>query len=174
MMTLEEFNALFLANQSVIFAALRRVGVPDDKIKDFSQSVYVKALDKRGSFRGGNFSAWIRTLTERDAISEWRRPINKSVPLPLDGTGLAADDPSPLEVLELREETARFQDCLQKLDSLVLRVVRAKIKGDSSLEIGQQVNRTAAQVNSIFHAAKNKLRSCVENKSAKDGGRAQR
>lgn len=174
MMTLEEFNSLFLANQSVIFAALWRAEVTIDKIEDLTQSVYVKARDKRGNFRGGNFSAWIRTVAVRDAIDEWRRQINKSVPLPLDGTGLAADNPSPLEVLELREETARLQDCLRKLDLLMRRVVQAKIEGDSSLEIGQQVNRTAAQVNSIFHTAKNKLRACVENKSAKDGGRAHR
>lgn len=173
MMTLEEFDELFLANHSAICAALWRAGAPIGDIKDLSHSVFIKARDKRGSFTGGSFSAWICTIAFRDAISDGRRR-KRSVPLPLDGTGLAADNPSPLEVLELHEETARLRDCLQKLDSLIRRVVQAKIKGEPSVEIGQQVDRTAAQVNSIFHSAKNKLRECVENKSAKDGGRAQR
>lgn len=155
----EAFGRLVDAHAGVIFnLALRMTGNAEDA-RDLSQTVFVKAWEKLGSFRRENrLFSWLYRIAIHETLNFKRGrgpadPLDERHP---DGT------PGPAERYEREEEIAGVQMALQQLrsDDRELIVLRHFLSL-SHVEMGELLHVPEKTVKSRLHTARLRLETAL-------------
>ena len=147
----EAFGDLVDAHGAVIYNLLLRMTGDAEEARDLSQSTFVKAWQRLGSFRGDSrFFSWVYRIAIHEALNFRRRrgpaePLDESEP---------AREPGPAETYERNEEIDGVQTALLELRSedreiIVLRHFLAL----SHIEIGGLLHVPDKTVKSRLHTA---------------------
>ena len=167
--------------------AFRFPGHPDvriapDEYEDAAQECFIRALKMLGNFRGvslGEFLAALRTCVTNTCMDYCRRRLTRE-----RGLAGSIDEPSPLtdddaygrfeaalgEIAErtqaqhaaARHELAALEDAISRLDNEQMReVLRRKMAGYSSAEVGGEIGLTVANVDQLCSRGVRKLREAM-------------
>lgn len=167
---MEDFSTLYSRHFARVCRIVSRAGVRSEWVEDVAQESFVKAYRNfSGAFDGENFNAWIATIARNGATDWLRLKANKSQDGLPDEADPVADGSELLEQMIDRERYQALDDCMQRSNAEEQTVVRGKIEGRSSAEIGLEINKTANQVDKIYFNAKQKLLKCVLSKFAPSG-----
>jgi RNA polymerase sigma factor (sigma-70 family) len=158
------------------------VRIPPDEYEDAAQECFIRALKMLGNFRGvslGEFLAALRTCVTNTCMDYCRRRLTRE-----RGLAGSIDEPSPLtdddaygrfeaalgEIAErtqaehaaARDELASLEDAISRLDNEQMReVLRRKMAGYSSAEVGDEIGLTVANVDQLCSRGVRKLREAM-------------
>lgn len=147
----EAFGDLVDAQGGVIYNLLLRMTGNTEDARDLSQSTFVKAWQRLGSFRGeSRFFSWVYRIAIHEALN-FRRGRSAADPLDESEPGR---EPGPAETYERNEEIDGVQTALLQLRSedreiIVLRHFLAL----SHEEIGALLHMPGKTVKSRLHTA---------------------
>lgn len=120
----DAFGALVLRHQRPLVGYLARMTGSRDGAHDLAQDVFIKVYQSLGSFDPSfRFTTWLYRIASNWAIDQHRRRQPKTCPLgpatpdgetPLDPT-IAGDEPSPDDMLRLRELEIRLEAAIAEL-----------------------------------------------------------
>lgn len=168
---LESFNRLVLMHQDSAFTVAFRLMGDSHRAADAAQDAFIAAYRKLGSYRGGNFRAWLlRIVTNRcyDLLrSQQRHPQvsiersdNADDPEPMDIRDEAA---TPEEIAQQRELRRAVQQCISALgDDQRMALVLSDIEGMSYDEIATQTGVAMGTVKSRISRARASMRDCLQ------------
>ena len=138
--------------------------------EDLTAEVFVKALEGLPGyeFTGSPIQAWLYRIAHARTVDYWRRQERRQE-VELEDT-VAADEPSPPELLDLEAEWVTAMNLVAQLtddqqDVLILRFV-----GDLSLsEVAQTLGKTTGAVKALQHRALASLARLQEEQGAGAG-----
>ncbi|MEJ7636407.1 MAG: sigma-70 family RNA polymerase sigma factor [Singulisphaera sp.] len=144
-------------------AAFLSSQVPEADREDVHQEAWLSAWNGLpDGFHGGNFRAWLYTIT-RNLVTDWVRRRHRR-PWSSDADPDARPDPrgsDPVAGMIERERKMDLERCLKKLDAASLSVIRARTEGLVFREIGPRLGLSPRQANTLYHRAVNFLKGCV-------------
>lgn len=159
---LDSFNMLVESYQRVVYnLALRMLG-DRHAAEDASQDAFLSAWRNIGSFRGGNFRAWLLRITANTCYDQLRKlkrnPASSLEALPFEMEGLPSME-SPEDYVLRRELGEQIQRGLASLPSdQRLAVVLCDIQGLSYEEIAQVMGCSLGTVRSRLSRGRTRLR----------------
>ena len=170
-----------------LVVAFRFPGHPDvriapDEYDDAAQECFIRVVKMLGNFRGvslGEFLGALRTCVSNTCMDYCRRRLTRE-----RGLAGSIDEPSPAtdddaygrfdaaigEIAErtqaqhtaARDELAALEDAISRLDNEQMReVLRRKMTGYSSAEIGDELGLTVANVDQLCSRGVRKLREVM-------------
>ena len=145
------FDHLYENYEPMVERWVRRLAGPSVDIEDLIHDVFVVALRRRGEFRGdAKVSTWLFRITQlvvrkcrfrhklRQCLDILHRSHELAVVLP---------SPTPLEVVEQRQQNARLYAALDRLpDKYRTAVILCDIESMGAEEVGHLVGLTANAV----------------------------
>lgn len=159
---LDSFNRLVESYQRMAYnLALRMLG-HSHAAEDATQEAFLSAWRSIGSFRGGNFRAWLLRITAnvcRDHLRKLRRhPLTSLDAMPLEPEGLSSSE-SPEDYVLRREIGEHIQRGLASLPlEQRLTVILSDIQGLSYEEIAQVRGCSLGTVRSRLSRGRAQLR----------------
>jgi len=165
----EYFESLVRTYGPRVFRICMAYAESVDHAEDLFQKVWIKAFEKRGSYRGeGSFEAWLRRLSNNVCISDFRsRKAREEVMDSVKREGLEDRfgwrPPDPLEALEemeLHEELIRAIGSLpeREREAIWLRILDEK----PSQEVADIMKSKKATVRSNIRHGITRLRKIFE------------
>jgi len=159
---LDSFNRLVESYQRMAYnLALRMLG-HSHAAEDATQEAFFSAWRSIGSFRGGNFRAWLLRITAnvcRDHLRKLKRhPLTSLDAMPLEPEGLSSSE-SPEDYVLRREIGEHIQRGLASLPlEQRLTVILSDIQGLSYEEIAQVMGCSLGTVRSRLSRGRAQLR----------------
>jgi len=159
---LDSFNRLVESYQGMVYnLALRMLG-DSHAAEDATQDAFFSAWRRIGSFRGGNFRAWLLRITAnvcRDHLRKLKRhPSTSLEAMLLEPEGLPSNE-SPEDYVLRREIGEQIQKGLASLPSEQrLAVILSDIQGLSYEEIAQVMGCSLGTVRSRLSRGRAQLR----------------
>jgi len=159
---LDSFNRLVESYQRMAYnLALRMLG-HSHAAEDATQEAFLSAWRSIGSFRGGNFRAWLLRITTnvcRDHLRKLKRhPLTSLDAMPLEPEGLSSSE-SPEDYVLRREIGEHIQRGLASLPlEQRLTVILSDIQGLSYEEIAQVMGCSLGTVRSRLSRGRAQLR----------------
>lgn len=165
---LESFNRLVEIYQRLVYnLALRMLG-DRQAAEDASQDAFLSAWRGIGSFRGGNFRAWLLRITANTCRDQLRR-LKRNPTTSLEAFSVELEAPpsteSPEDYVLRRELGAQIQSGLAGLPSdQRLAVVLSDIQGLSYEEMAQVMGCSLGTVRSRLSRGRARLRDYLVQK----------
>ena len=145
------FDHLYENFEPLVERWVRRLAGPSAEVEDLIHDVFVVALRRRGEFRGdAKVSTWLFRITEfvvrkrrfrrklRQCLDVLHRSHEMAVVTPI---------PTPLEVVERRQQAARLYAALDRLpDKYRTAIILCDIESAGAEEAGQLLGLTANAV----------------------------
>lgn len=166
------FNVLVLRYQDYIFTITYRIMGEQDGAADAAQDTFMTAYRKLGSFRGGNFKAWLARIATNTCYDELRkqkrRPQDYLEEMP--GSEMYDEPPIPAEIPNPEQEAQRadlnraLQECINGLSAdqrMVL--VLSDVQGMSYQEVADNISAELGTVKSRLSRARLAMRRCLQN-----------
>jgi RNA polymerase sigma-70 factor (ECF subfamily) len=145
------FDHLYENYEPLVERWVRRLAGPSAEVEDLIHDVFVVALRRRGEFRGdAKVSTWLFRITElvvrkrrfRRKLRQWLDVVYRSHEI-----AVVTPIPTPLEVVERRQEAARLYAALDRLpDKYRTAVILCDIESAGAEEAGQLLGLTANAV----------------------------
>lgn len=158
------FRALYDATAAKLFGVVIRILQRRDLAEDILQDVYVRIWDRAADFDPERASpiTWLASIARNRAIDEVRR----AAPVRLDDAPEIETfaDPGrlPSEHLEVSDELARLQRCLDGLEPERRDMVSlAYLDGLSREALAQRFGKPVATVKTWLHRSLKQLRECL-------------
>lgn len=133
--------------------------------EDVLQDVYLTVWQRAGSFdpsRGISPITWLVTIARNKAIDRLRSRRRSPAPLPVEAVDLPAQDPSALETMEHRQESARLARCIETLEARQKQAIRsAFFDGFTYEELAVRAGVPAGTMKSWIRRALIQLRGCL-------------
>ena len=145
------FDHLYENYEPMVERWVRRLAGPSADVEDLIHDVFVVALRRRGEFRGeAKVSTWLFRITElvvrkrrfRYKLRQCLDVLHRSHEI-----AVVPPSPTPLEVVEQREQCARLYAALDRLpDKYRSAVILCDIESAGAEEVGQLLGLTANAV----------------------------
>jgi RNA polymerase sigma-70 factor (ECF subfamily) len=156
------FDHLYESFEPMVERWVRRLAGPGAEVEDLIHDVFVVALRRRAEFRGdAKVSTWLFRITE---LVVRKRRFRQRLRHFLDGLHrseagvVTPPSPTPLEVVEQRQQCARLYAALDRLpDKYRTAVILCDIEGLSAEEAGRLVGLSANAVWVRVHRARGML-----------------
>jgi RNA polymerase sigma-70 factor (ECF subfamily) len=145
------FDHLYENYEPLVERWVRRLAGPSAEVEDLIHDVFVVALRRRGEFRGeAKVSTWLFRITELVVRKRrFRHKLRQCLDLLHRSHEIAVMPPSPtpLEVVEQRQQCARLYAALDRLpDKYRTAVILCDIENAGAEEVGQLLGLTANAV----------------------------
>ena len=145
------FDHLYENYEPMVERWVRRLAGPSAEVEDLIHDVFVVALRRRGEFRGeAKVSTWLFRITELVVRKRrFRRKLRQCLDVLHRSHEIAVVPPSPtpLEVVEQRQQRARLYAALERLpDKYRTAVILCDIESAGAEEVGQLLGLTANAV----------------------------
>ncbi|MEM9458684.1 MAG: sigma-70 family RNA polymerase sigma factor [Myxococcota bacterium] len=171
-------EAIYRDHWRYVWRCARKMGIPDDRLDDVVQDVFIVIGNTLGSFEGrAKLRTWIYSITFRVAQEHHRKRAREQRADPGGSEGVEA--PSPEQHLERVEAASLLQSLLAELDDdqrLVFSM--AELDGVSPQDIARQLSVSVNTVYSRLRLARRKLERAIERTRARvarqDGRRPDR
>jgi RNA polymerase sigma-70 factor, ECF subfamily len=145
------FDHLYENYEPLVERWVRRLAGPSAEVQDLVHDVFVVALRRRGEFRGeAKVSTWLFRITH---LVVRKRRFRLKLRGLLDvlhrsqAETVAPPSPTPLEIVERRQQQARLYAALDKLpDKYRTVIILCDIEGASAEDAGQLLGLTANNV----------------------------
>ena len=167
---LESFNALILRYQDSAYTLAYRIMGDSHSASDALQEAFIIAYRRLGTYRGGNFRAWLMRITTNQCYDELRR-VRRRPSVSVEAMGEeTGDDPAipdgsdtPEEVAEQRELQQAIQQCISSLnaDQRVV-LVMCDVDGMDYQAIAETVGAQIGTVKSRLSRARAAVRDCLQ------------
>ena len=159
---LDSFNQLVESYQGLVYNLALRMSGSSQAAEDAAQDAFFSAWRHIGSFRGGNFRAWLLHITAntcRDHLRRIRHHHSVSIEtLPIEPEGIPSSE-SPEEHVLRQEVGEQIQKGLARLPSKHrLAVILSDIQGLSYEEIAQVMACLLGTVKSRLSRGRAQLR----------------
>lgn len=170
---LDSFNRLVLAYQDLVFGQAFRMMGESASAEDATQTTFISAFRKLGSYRGGSFRAWLLRIVTNACYDELRRrqrrPTSPLEPFGSDDEEIESpywlSDPgeSPEEATERTELGRAIQHCLDELPPDFRAVaILVDVQGLDYREAAAAVGKPLGTVKSRLARARMRLRDCLQ------------
>jgi RNA polymerase sigma-70 factor (ECF subfamily) len=164
------YNQLVLTYQQDVYNVTYRIMHAPQAAEDVTQETFIAAYKALGSFRDGNFKAWLlRIGTNRcyDALRRHKRRPQSSLDELTEQNDapafLSSPDDGPEEQQEQSEVNDAIAVCLKELpDDQRIVAVLCDVEGYSYDEIAEIVSVSLGTVKSRLNRARSKLRDCLQ------------
>jgi RNA polymerase sigma-70 factor (ECF subfamily) len=143
-----------------------RVGDPA-MAEDLTAQVFLKALEGLPDYEPGStpFVAWLYRIAQARTIDHWRR-LERRREVALDA-GVPADDPQPVELLEVEAEWSTAVDLLAQLSDDQQAVILLRFIGEMSLQdVATTLGKTIGAVKSLQFRALASLTRLLQERRA--------
>jgi RNA polymerase sigma-70 factor (ECF subfamily) len=145
------FDHLYENYEPLVERWVRRLAGPSAGVEDLVHDVFVVALRRRGEFRGeAKVSTWLFRITELVVRKRrFRRKLRQCLDVLYRSHAIAVVplSPTPLEVVERRQQAARLYAALDRLpDKYRTAVILCDIESMGAEEAGQYLGLTANAV----------------------------
>ena len=174
----EAFFFIYERYKTSIYAYCARVlfsiGLPRESVEDTFQDVFLRLVQYRHTFNGGDFRPWIFTVTRHSCLSAKKRGFrdNDGVEHARDGVNLegASDDvrlafsfnDDPLERMSAEEQTGLLLAAIAKLpDEFREALILSEYEGLSYEEIGRMMGVSLSTIRIRIFRAKARLRKML-------------
>ncbi len=149
----EKLHALYASRLRAFLGSRCRGRLDAD---DLCQEVWLKAWDRRETFDGTHFRAWIFKIANHRLTDEYRKKTSANLP----------EDFDPVAVIQAghEEELAALQDCLQVVGGEFIEVIRAQLEGEDVAQIAARQGIKPATVYTRVDRGKKQLADCVKKK----------
>jgi len=145
------FDHLYETYEPMVERWVRRLAGPSSEVEDLVHDVFVVALRRRGEFRGeAKVSTWLFRIAE---LVVRKRRFRRKLRQCLDvlhrshEIALVPPSPTPLEVVEQRQQAARLYAALDRLpEKYRTAVILCDIESVGAEEAGQLLGLTANAV----------------------------
>jgi RNA polymerase sigma-70 factor (ECF subfamily) len=174
----ESFFFIYERYKTSIYAycaqVLFSVGLPRETVEDAFQDVFLRLVQYRHTFNGGDFRPWIFTVTRHSCLSAKKRGFrdNDGVEHAGDGVNLegASDDvrmafsfnDDPLERMSNEEQTGLLLAAISKLpDEFREALILSEYEGLTYEEIGHMMGVSLSTIRIRIFRAKARLRKML-------------
>ncbi|MGH6735144.1 MAG: sigma-70 family RNA polymerase sigma factor [Methyloceanibacter sp.] len=157
---------VYEATSAKLFGVLLRILNDRSEAEDVLQEVYLTVWRKAGAFDEARASpiTWLVAIARNRAIDRLRGTRLGRASEPID-TAEQVPDPAPLaaETLEIAQENARLNDCLDELEARQNAAIRAAfLDGLTYEELAQRQGVPLGTMKSWIRRGLAKLRACLE------------
>jgi RNA polymerase sigma factor (sigma-70 family) len=156
------FDHLYETYEPVVERWVRRLAGPSAEVEDLIHDVFVVALRRRGEFRGeAKVTTWLFRITQfvvrkrrfRQRLRGFLDVLHRA-----ETEAVAPPSPTPLELVEQRQQCARLYAALDRLpDKYRTAIILCDIEGASAEEAGQLLGLSANAVWVRVHRARGML-----------------
>ncbi len=174
----QAFFFIYERYKSSIYAYCARVlfsvGLTRESVEDTFQDVFLRLVQYRHTFNGGDFRPWIFTVTRHSCLSAKRRSFRDNEDMEYAGNGVNLDDASeevrlafstnddPLERMSMEEQTGLLLAAIAKLpDEFREALILSEYEGLSYDEIGHMMGTSLSTIRIRIFRAKAKLRKML-------------
>ena len=123
---LDSFNRLVLAYQDLAYNVAYRMLGDEAAAEECTQDLFLSAYKHLNTYRGGSFRSWVLRMVTNACYDELRRryrhptvplePVNEEDDEIESPAWLASDEPSPEDLIEIKEIDTAIQHCLSTLN----------------------------------------------------------
>jgi RNA polymerase sigma factor (sigma-70 family) len=159
-------RVVYAETSAKLFGICLRILGDRSEAEDVLQDVYLTVWRKAASFDETVASpiTWLAALTRNRAIDRLRSGRVVRTTLPIEAADDVADaSPSAVERLEMNEERAQLNDCLQELETRQAAAIRsAFLDGLTYDELARQARVPLGTMKSWIRRGLMKLKACLE------------
>ncbi len=152
-----DVNALYHAHAPALLAFLSARLPSWEAAEDLHHTVWVRALRQPRELSGDHARRWLFTVAKNLLNDHWRRPESRRRKAELDPDLPAPAEESP----DPDDRLARLKNCIGQLSADYRAVVEARFAGESSAETAARLGIAPALVDTRYHKAKDRLRTCA-------------
>ena len=147
------------------------VGLTRELVEDTFQDVFLRLVQYRHTFNGGDFRPWIFTVTRHSCLSAKKRSFRENESFEYAGNGVTLDDVSedvrlafsssddPLERMSNEEQTGLLLAAIAKLpDEFREALILSEYEGLTYDEIGRMTGTSLSTIRIRIFRAKARLR----------------
>ncbi|MCI0580137.1 MAG: sigma-70 family RNA polymerase sigma factor [Chloroflexi bacterium] len=165
------FNTLVLHYQDAVYNVAYRIMGESGTAADATQEAFISAYKSLGSFRGGNFKAWLMRIVTNACYDELRRRKRRpqaSLDEIMESNESAAllvseNSPGPEEHHQRAELVRAVERCLEDLpDEQKTATILCDIEGYDYTEIAAMMSTSLGTVKSRLSRARARLRECLQ------------
>ncbi len=174
----QAFFFIYERYKSSIYAycaqVLFSVGLTRELVEDTFQDVFLRLVQYRHTFNGGDFRPWIFTVTRHSCLSAKKRSFRENEGLEYAGNGVNMDDVSddvrmafssnddPLERMSNEEQTGLLLAAIAKLpDEFREALILSEYEGLTYDEIGRMTGTSLSTIRIRIFRAKARLRKML-------------
>ncbi len=175
----QAFFAIYERYKSSIYAYCARVlfsaGLPRETVEDTFQDVFLRLVQYRHTFTGGDFEPWIFTVTRHSCLSIKRHSLRDHHAMDLIGDGVNFEENTsgeireafsmtddPLERMSREEQTGLLLAAIAKLpDEFREALLLSEYEGMTYDEIGRMVGASLSTIRIRIFRAKARLRKML-------------
>ncbi len=158
------FAEVYRATSAKLLGVIIRILHRRDIAEEVLQEVYVTLWERAADFEPGRASpiTWLSTIARNRALDVARRRQMASIEDTPGALDMPADEPHPLDGIELSEDLARLWRCLDGLETDRREIViLAYMKGESREALGQRYGRPVPTIKTWLHRSLKQLRECL-------------
>lgn len=142
-----------------IHILLTRLTQCENTAEDLMQELFIR-MSRSESFGSAEDSTAYVIRSAVNLAFEWRRKEKRSMQSIEFDDPLASQDRSPMDALEVKEQTAQVMDALDRISDVGREViVLHRLEGQSYESIAAQMNKTPHQVRAICSKAIGQIRA---------------
>jgi len=165
----DAFRQLYDATSSKLFGFALRILVKRELAEDVIQESFVSIWNNAASYQAGLAApmTWITTIVRNKAFDTLRR-IDGAVEIDADNfdkevmDALESVDPTPIEALQISDESKALARCFAKLESLHRQAIALAFYHDlSHSEVAEQLALPIGTVKTWVRRGLEKLRLCL-------------
>ncbi len=174
----EAFFFIYERYKSSIYAycahVLFSVGLTRESVEDTFQDVFLRLVQYRHTFNGGDFRPWIFTVTRHSCLSAKKRSFRENEGLEFAGDGVNMDEApddirlafssndDPLERMAMAEQTGLLLAAIAKLpDEFREALILSEYEGLTYDEIGRMTGTSLSTIRIRIFRAKARLRKML-------------
>lgn len=159
------FAELYQATSAKLFAVAVRILRNREIAEEVLQEAYFKIWERAGDFNPEIASpiTWMAAIVRNRSLDEARRRVPKATADESELENLESDDEHPILALELQDDVARLQRCLEGLDPEKRQIVRlAYLDGMSREALARRFDRPEGTIKTWLHRSLAQLKGCLE------------
>lgn len=170
---LDSFNRLVLAYQDLAYNVAYRMLGDEAAAEECTQDSFLSAYKHLNTYRGGSFRSWVLRMVTNACYDELRRryrhptvplePVNEEEDEIESPAWLASDEPSPEDLIEVKEIDTAIQHCLSTLiPDFRAVIILVDIQGLDYEEVSDSIKSPLGTIKSRLARARQKMRDCLQ------------